>query len=168
MYEDRPGEDRHTLHYKAADQRTWSKPGEVEVFVFPRYNWWNNIVPIKTVDSIDPDDPAGRRGLVPDSTRRPLLRPQRPRGTGRTRRVVSRSSVRHALHLASRRLVDENEVVAPIVGTLIAVEPRTSHLTLRGFILESCTGEAVVLNRTSDCTIAGCTIRGVGDYTTAR
>ena len=102
MYEDQPGEDRHTLHYKAADQRTWSKPGEVEVFVFPRYNWWNNIVPIKAVDRIDPDDPAGRRGLVPDPPRRPLLLPQRPRGTGRARRVVSRPGVRHALHLAAR------------------------------------------------------------------
>ena len=75
MYQDRPGEDHHTLHYKAADARTWSKPGEVEVFVFPRYNWWNNIVPIKSVDRDEPDHHAGRRRLVPDPARRPLLLP---------------------------------------------------------------------------------------------
>ncbi|MCX7888045.1 MAG: hypothetical protein N3B01_12435, partial [Verrucomicrobiae bacterium] len=50
MYKDLPGENRHTLRYKDADARNWSRPWEGEVFVFPRYNWWNNIVRIKTVD----------------------------------------------------------------------------------------------------------------------
>ena len=53
MYEDQPGEDRQTLRFKEADRRTWSRPSEVEVFVFPRYNWWNNIIPIASVDPGD-------------------------------------------------------------------------------------------------------------------
>ena len=50
MYQDIPGENRHTLIFKAADAREWSRPTDGEVFVFTRYNWWNNIVPIKTID----------------------------------------------------------------------------------------------------------------------
>ncbi len=50
MYAEVPGEDRRSLHYKLSDARNWSRPEEGEVFVFPRYNWWNNIVRIKSVD----------------------------------------------------------------------------------------------------------------------
>ena len=98
MYEDQPGEDRRTLQYKEADRRTWSRPGEVEVFVFPRYNWWNNIVPIASVDPRDRHDHAGGRRLVPDPPRRSLLRPQRPRGARRAGRVVSRPRVADTLY----------------------------------------------------------------------
>ena len=51
MYQDIPGEDKRTLVYKPSDARTWSKPTDGEVFIFPRYNWWNNIVRIQTLDA---------------------------------------------------------------------------------------------------------------------
>ena len=44
MYQDVPGESRRALAFKAADLHAWSHPEEGEVFVFPRYNWWNNLV----------------------------------------------------------------------------------------------------------------------------
>ena len=50
MYQDIPGENHHTLIYKDKDTRQWSQPTEGDVFVFPRYNWWNNILPIKAID----------------------------------------------------------------------------------------------------------------------
>ncbi|MBM3211888.1 hypothetical protein FJZ33_06705, partial [Candidatus Poribacteria bacterium] len=50
MYKDIPGESRRSLHYKASDAREWANPEEGEVFVFPRYNWWNNIVGIESID----------------------------------------------------------------------------------------------------------------------
>ena len=45
-----PNESRRTFRYKEKDARNWSRPEEGEVFVFPRYNWWNNIVRIAAVD----------------------------------------------------------------------------------------------------------------------
>ncbi len=50
MYQEIPGEDRRTLIYKASDTRSWSRPTDGEVFIFPRYNWWNNIVKIRSLD----------------------------------------------------------------------------------------------------------------------
>jgi hypothetical protein len=50
MYQQIPDESRRTLHYKEQDARTWSRPEEGEVFVFARYIWCNNIVPIATID----------------------------------------------------------------------------------------------------------------------
>ena len=50
MYVDKEGEDKHTLKVKNSDWRQWARPEEVEVFVFPRYNWWNDILRVKAVD----------------------------------------------------------------------------------------------------------------------
>ena len=50
MYEEVPGENKRTFRYKAADQRHWASPSDGEVFVFPRFNWWNDIRPIRAID----------------------------------------------------------------------------------------------------------------------
>jgi hypothetical protein len=51
MYAEKEGEDRHTLKVKSSDWRPWARPEEVDVFVFPRYNWWNDILRVKAVDA---------------------------------------------------------------------------------------------------------------------
>src|SRR5208337_2050533 len=135
MYEDRPGEDRHTLHYKAGDQRTWSKPREVEVFVFPRYNWWNNIVPIKAVDSSSRTIRlAGEASYAIRPGDRYYFRNALEELDAPGEWYLDRAS--DTLYIwPPAALVDDNDVVAPIVRTLIALEPGTAHLTLRGFTL---------------------------------
>ena len=50
MYADIPGEDKRTLEVRAADWRVWAKPGQVELTVFPRYNWWNSRARVRTAD----------------------------------------------------------------------------------------------------------------------
>jgi len=51
MYADIEGESKRTLVQRADDTRTWSRPTDGEVFIFPRYNWWNNIVRIAGIDA---------------------------------------------------------------------------------------------------------------------
>lgn len=46
MYSDIPGEDKRTLQMKPEDVRKWKYPADAEVFVFARYNWWNDLVPV--------------------------------------------------------------------------------------------------------------------------
>ncbi|HWH72178.1 MAG TPA: hypothetical protein VNT26_22635, partial [Candidatus Sulfotelmatobacter sp.] len=50
MYQDIPGENRRSFTCKTNDLRQWARPEEVEVFVFARYNWWNNICRIQSLD----------------------------------------------------------------------------------------------------------------------
>ena len=52
MYSDIPGEDKHTLQVLPENLRSWSKPDQVEVTVFPRYNWWNDRVRVLSVDPV--------------------------------------------------------------------------------------------------------------------
>ncbi len=50
MYTDIPGERTDTVVLRAKDVRTWSRPQEGEVCIFPRYNWWNRIEKITGYD----------------------------------------------------------------------------------------------------------------------
>ena len=50
MYTDIEGERTDTVVLREKDMRSWSRPADGEVCIFPRYNWWNKIVPIKSFD----------------------------------------------------------------------------------------------------------------------
>ncbi|MCL4203215.1 MAG: DUF1565 domain-containing protein [Pirellulaceae bacterium] len=50
MYQDIEGERTDTVVLRAQDARSWSRPQDGEVCIFPRYNWWNRIEKIAAYD----------------------------------------------------------------------------------------------------------------------
>jgi hypothetical protein len=164
MYQEVPGEDRRTLRYKPEDARVWARPDEAEVMVFPRYNWWNNIVRIKSLDratrtitlaadcsyAIRPGDRYYVQGLLEEldapgewylDTRAGTLYFWPPEG--------ARSPL---------------AVTVPRLATIVEIGPGAADVTLRGFTFEASTGTAIALTGTKNCRVAGNTIRNVGDY----
>lgn len=163
MYQEVPGESRRQLHYKAADARPWAHPEEVEVFVFPRYNWWNNIVPIK---SLDPQQRLAT--LVADCSY-----PIRPGDRYYVQNALEELDAPGEWYLDRRsdtlyfwppEPLASRAVYAPTLRTIVSFGPGTAYVTLRGLTLECCDGTAVVLNQTDHCLVGGCTIRNAGDY----
>ncbi len=55
-------------------------------------------------------------------------------------------------------------VFAPHLRTIVDLAPGTGHIRLDGLTFECCQGTAIVFRDTTNCVIAGCTVRGVGDY----
>jgi parallel beta-helix repeat protein len=163
MYADQPGEVSNTLHYRARDARTWAHPEEVEVFVFPRYNWWNNIVRVRSID-------RERRVITLAGNASYPIRPgDRYFVRNAPEELDAPGEWYHDRRTGMLDLwppvpLEGHDVYAPRLVTLVRLEPGTSHLTLRGFTLECATGEAVVLSDTVECLVAGNTIRNVGDY----
>ena len=51
MYKDIEGESLNTVVMREKDLHRWSRPTDGEVCIFPRYNWSNNIIPIKQIDT---------------------------------------------------------------------------------------------------------------------
>ncbi len=175
MYQDIPEEDKRTLHYKKEDARQWSKPEEGEVFVFPRYNWWNNIVRIASTDpdkrtltlagdasySIRPGDRYYVRNIFEelDSPGEWFLDAPDVGGT-ETWTLYFWPPTSGAPPTA----LEGKAVYAPIMRTIIEIGPGSANITIRGFVIEGCEGTAITLNGANDCLIAGNTIRNVGDY----
>ena len=162
MYQEKEGEDRHTLKVKASDWRTWARPEEVEVFVFPRYNWWNDILPVKAVEEETHTVTTGKDGSY-------AMRPNdRFYFQGALEELdapgewyLDRRS--WTLYFMPPAPIDSAPVYAPTTRDLIALD-KVDYFTLRGFTLECADGGAVVLTKTNHCRIAGCTVRNVGDF----
>ncbi len=165
MYQDLPDEPQDTLRYKPADQREWAHPEEGEVLVFPRYNWWNNIIAIRAVD-------RDQRTITLAANASYAIRPGDRYFVQGLREELDAPGEWY-LDPATSTLYfwppdgvdpDTMTVYAPVVRDIIRVGRGASHITLRGFLLECCEGTAIALEGTDDCTVAGCLIRNVGDY----
>jgi Right handed beta helix region len=165
MYQDVPGEDKHSMQYKAQDSRTWAHPEEGEVFVFPRYNWWNNIVRIKSIDR------ESRKVTLAGECSYPI----RPGD----RYYVQ--NLKEELDAPGEWYLDKQTgtlyfwppegaaetgltVYAPRQRTILELAKGTAYVTFRGFTFEYFAGTAITLTETSHVMIAGNTIRNGGDY----
>ena len=163
MYAERAGEDKRSLQYKPQDARSWSRPEEGEVFVFPRYNWWNNIVRIKALDR------AQRTITLAGNCSYAI----RPFDRYYVQNLFEELDVPGEWYLDKRTWtlyfwpptsLDKRAVYAPTLRTILEIGPGTANLTFRGFTFECCEGTAITLKGTTNCLVAASTIRNVGDY----
>jgi hypothetical protein len=163
MYNEVPGEDKRTFRYAAADDRPWANPTEAEVLIFPRYNWWNNLVRIASLD-------RATRTIQLAADCSYAIRPG-DRYYVRNVREELDAPGEWYLDRATAMLyfwppagADLATVFAPTTRTLLELGPGTAHVTFRGFVFEGCEGHAITMQNTAHCRIVASTIRNVGDY----
>ena len=163
MNKDIPNESRRTFQYQEENPRNWSRPEEGEVFAYPRYNWYNNILRIKSIDR-----QTRIITLVGDAAY-----PIRPGDRYYVRNLLEELDSPGEWYLDRRTetlyfwpptSLEGKTVCRPTMRSLIVIGPGTSHVVIRGLTLECCEGTAVTLSKTDDCLIAGNTIRNVGDF----
>ena len=163
MYSDIPGEDKRTLPFADPDARSWSNPTEAEVMVFPRYNWWNNLVRIASLD------PATRTiKLAADCSY--AIRPGDRYYVRNVREELDAPGewyldrAKGTLYFWPPAGANLGTVFAPTLRTLVELAEGTAHVTLRGFVFEGCEGTAITMQNTRHCRVVASTIRNVGDY----
>jgi len=161
-----PDENKHTLQYKTQDTRDWSRPEEGEVFVFPRYNWWNNIVRIKSIDRESRIITlAGDCSYPIRPTDRYYVQNLFEELDTAGEWYLDRESWTLYFWLPGDADPANMTVYAPTLRTILEIGSGTANVTFRGFTFECCEGTAIVLKDTENCSIAGNIIRNVGDYT---
>ena len=163
MYLDRPGEDKRTLQFKPADARTWAHPDDGEVMVFPRFNWWNNLIRIKSVDSA-----AHTVTLVADCSY-PIRTYDRYYVQGMFEELdapgewfLDRRTA--TLYFWPPAPLAGKTVCAPTLRTILDIGAGAHDVLFRGFTFECADGTAILFKDTTNCVIAASTIRNVGDY----
>ena len=163
MYKEIPGEDRRSFTCKAQDMRRWARPEQVRVFVFPRYNWWNSIIPIKSID------PATRRITLTQDAAYEVRPGDRYFFENALEELDAPGEwylddKTETLYFWPPAPLASGQVMAPTTRTVIELGPGVQHVTLRGLTVECAEGTAVALRGAKECRVAACTIRNVGDY----
>ena len=163
MYADIPGEDKRTLQVKSQDWRSWAKPAQAELVVFPRYNWWNSRVKVQAADQTNL-----KVTLAADCS------------------YAIRSGDRYFFQNALEELdapgewyADQEEgmlyfwppdghraeeAAAVLSQSLLKIAPGAHDIVWRGFVLEGCDDTAVVLAETQRCVVEHNWIRAAGDW----
>lgn len=162
MYQNVPGESKRSLQVRSGDLRTWQRPEEVEVFVFPRYNWWNNVVRIASFDRS-----SRQITLAADCSY-----PVRPGDRYYFQNALEELDAPGEWYLDSQAgklyfwpptPLAGKPVYAPTTGAVLQLD-KAAHVTFRGFTIECASGAGALVNGCEHCLIAGCTIRNVGGY----
>jgi hypothetical protein len=162
MYQDIPNENLRTFKYKPEDSRDWTHPEEVEVMVFPRYNWWNNIIRIASIDrerrivTLANDASYGNRFNDRYYYRNALEELDAPGEWYLDKNTWT-------LYFWPPSDINEGTVYAPTLQTLIEVKD-AAYVKIRGLTLECADGTALILRNCANCLIAGNTIRNVSSH----
>ncbi|MBV9864628.1 MAG: right-handed parallel beta-helix repeat-containing protein [Abitibacteriaceae bacterium] len=160
MYSDVPNESRRTLMFRPQDVHQWAHPEEGEVMVFPRFNWWNNIIPIASIDrdknvmTLTQDASYGIRAGDRYYVRNLFEELDAPGEWYLDRRTWT-------LYFWPPADINNSTVYAPTLETLIAMNG-VSNVEWRGFTFECCDGTGLKLTNCSNCLVSGNTIRNVG------
>lgn len=165
LYLDIAGEPQNLLHYREADVRKWEHPEEAEVTVFPRYNWWNNILGIASIDrSSRTMTLTGNASYAIRPGDRYFVSNQLEELDAPGEWYLDKRS--QTLYFWPPSDVDPAKmaVYAPVARTILEFQQGAANITFRDFTFECAEGTAITMQNTVNCRIAASTIRNVGDY----
>lgn len=161
MYAEKEGEDKHTLLVKPQDWRQWARPEEVEVFIFARYNWWNDILRVKSVDVENRTIKTARdASYAMRANDRYYFQNALEELDAPGEWYLDRQS--STVYFKPPQPLESAKVYAPTTRDILRLEG-TQYVTLRGLTFECAEGSAIVLSNANQCRVIACTVRNVGD-----
>lgn len=147
--------------------RSWARPQEGQVWVFPGVNYWNNIIPIASVD------PATRLITLAQPTSYGLNPGDRYYVRGLLEELDAPGewyvdAAAATLYFWPPGDLASGQVSIPCVSPVVAITkdagestgPR--HITLEGLTIEGSDGPAVAIGNAASCGVVGCVLRNVG------
>lgn len=140
----------------------WAHPEDGEVFAWPRYTWWNSIVPIQSVDWDTSVLTAAK----------PMVHQMRPGNRFFVQGLFEELDAPGEWHLDYRTWtlyflpsgpIDQGDVIVPLVKNVVQTN-KTRHVTFRGIGVECAEGAAFDLGEPVGCAVVACDIRNLTSF----
>lgn len=162
MYAEKEGENKQTLAVQPRDWRAWARPAEVEVFIFPRFNWWNDILRVKSTDpATHTVTTVGNASYAMRANDRYYFQNALEELDAPGEWYFDKEAA--ILYFWPPAELGQKTVLVPRLQTIVDLS-KTAYVTLQGFDFQCCEGTAVVLRDTEHCTVAASRLRDVGGF----
>ena len=142
--------------------KAWTKVQHAQVCIHPAYGWGWNIIPIKSAHrdnatitlarNTSYDIHVGDRYFVQN-----LIEELDAQGEWHLDRDTA------TLRFWPPAAIREGDVRVPVTKTVVAMKG-ASHVSVEGFTIEACDGDAVRIADCESCRVARCTIRNCGGW----
>lgn len=152
---------KREAYVKPGDVRRWSRPEEVELFIFAQYGWWNFIEPVKSLD------PESRKLTLAKDCGYDL----HPHKRYFFQNALEELDAPGEWYLDTRsatlyfwppRDLADAEVRLPVVESFFKLRAGVKGVTIRGLSFLGCNGTAITMEGTEGCVVAGCLIEHCG------
>jgi len=152
--------DRFTA--KSQDIHQWSRPEEMLISIFARYNWWNNIIPVKSVDPADAAITLSKNAsyaIRPDD--RYFIMNAREELDAPGEWWYDKAS-RELYFIPPSPITSDQDVSVAQVDTIIRINPETANIRIRGITFECCEKNSIMIDKATNCVVEKCVIRDTG------
>ncbi|MCX7819511.1 MAG: right-handed parallel beta-helix repeat-containing protein [Kiritimatiellae bacterium] len=166
MHQELPGELRDRCQYRAEDAPAWREWQGAEIVVFPRYNWWNDVVRVKSVE-------VGQRRVLLERNASYAIRPGDRYYLRGVRSALDAPGEWWHEAATDRLWMIPPEAVHPDaappvrvgrLATLLAFRPGASWIRVERIRFECAQSHAVLMHGATQCVVAACTVRSAGDH----
>jgi len=151
------------IFVKPQDIRKWAHPEDVELNVFAFYGWWNFVLPVASLD------PSSRKLTLAKACAYDMHPHNRYIFQNALEELDAPGewyidSRTKTLYLWPTTPLEKAEVRVVTTDSLVKIQPGTRNVRLERLSFTACIANAVSLNKTENCLVAGCTFTTVGGF----
>ena len=155
-------EKSRSFHYAGDRPAQWKNLKEVEISIWPNYNWWQTLAPVAAIDPADKKVTlAADLPYTIEPGRRYFFQNVFEELDAPGEWYLDDAS--RTLYFWPPKAVEGAETVLPVAEGIVRMEG-ASHIAWMGFTMEAVAGDAVVMKDCGACLVARGVIRGGGGY----
>ena len=162
MYKEHESDRRNQFIAEKKDIHQWSRPEEMFISIFARYNWWNNIIPLKFVDQTNSTITLTKNAsyaIRPDDRYFVMNAKEELDAPGEWWYDKISSDL---YFYPPSPITSEQDVSIAFVPSIIKIIRATANIRLQGITFECCENSAININESTNCVIEKCIIRDTG------
>lgn len=157
-----PAEPYTSFYYEGDRPATWVNPKQLQVSIWPNYNWWQTIATVGTLD------PASKKVVLQDKLSYTIEQGRRFFFQNVLEELDTPGEWFHdtaaqMLYVWPAKDLTAAEIIAPAIDSAIVVQ-KAQYVSVIGFTIEATRADGVRFEDAAQCMLARSTLRNTGGY----
>lgn len=154
--------EKDRFEYQGNRPAHWKHPKDCQLSIYPSHNWYHTVCNFESFD-------IGKKIV---KLQKPLPYDIKPGRRFYFQNIFEELDMpgewfydhrKELLYFWPPRDLKGSKVLVPILDNILCLD-NVSHVTIKGFIIEGCNGDAIKIKKGHHNSVVGCTIRNTGGY----